>query len=108
MTSAMQSIGAAIGIWLVFVLVFVSLVGAQGSSSPASPAKSPTLAQTEVSGKIKSVDPAGNTVLLEDGTRLVIPESVTVKPGALKAGASVRASVQEKGGQKVVTAIQVN
>jgi len=28
MTGAMTSIAAAVGIWLVFVLVFVSLVGA--------------------------------------------------------------------------------
>ncbi len=59
-------------------------------------------------GKIKSVDPAGKTVLLEDGTRLLIPASVTVEPAALKAGATVKATVEEKGGQKVVTAIQVN
>jgi Cu/Ag efflux protein CusF len=105
----MASIMAAIGIWLVFLLVFVTLVGAQQapSSAPA-PVSSPAAARIEVSGKIKSVDPAGRTVLLEDGTRLVIPESVTVSPAALKAGATVKASVEEKGGQKVVTAIQVN
>ncbi len=43
--------------------------------------KAPATAQTEVSGKIKSVDPAGRTVLLEDGTRLMIPGSVNVDPG---------------------------
>jgi Cu/Ag efflux protein CusF len=103
-------ITAAIGIWLAFVLVFTSLVGAQqGATPPAkSPGKAPAAAQVEVSGKIKSVDPAGKTVLLEDGTRLVIPDSVTTSPGALKAGATVKATVAEKGGQKVVTAIQVN
>jgi hypothetical protein len=47
-------------------------------------------------------------VLLEGGTRLVIPDSVKVDRGALKAGATVKASVENKGGQKVVTAIQVN
>jgi hypothetical protein len=30
------------------------------------------------------------------------------QPGTLKAGAMVKASVEEEGGQKVVTAIQVN
>jgi hypothetical protein len=54
------------------------------------------------------VDPAGKTVLLEDGTRLLIPASVTVDSAALKAGATVKATVEEKSGQKVVTAIQVN
>ena len=101
-------IAAAIGIWLVFVLVFASLVGAQSSQAPASRSKPPAVAQHEVSGKIKSVDPAGRTLILEDGTRLMIPGSVPVDPAALKAGAMVKASVEEKGGQKVVTAIQIN
>jgi hypothetical protein len=107
MTSAVKSVMAAIGIWLVFVLVFVSLVGAQGSPAAAPPSK-PAVARTEVGGKIKSVDPAGKTILLEGGTRLVIPGSVAVDPAALKAGATVKATVEERGGQKVVTAIQVN
>jgi Cu/Ag efflux protein CusF len=92
----------------VFVLLFVSLVGAQTNKAPAPAAKPPAAATTDVSGKIKSIDPAGGTVLLEDGTRLVIPDSVKVDRGALKAGATVKASVENKGGQKVVTAIQVN
>ncbi len=112
-----ESLLAAIGMWLVFLLVFVSLVGAQTGPPPApaskpattktpAPAQSP--AQGEVSGKIKSIDPAGRTVLLEDGTRLMIPASVNVDLATLKAGAIVKASVENKGGQKVVTAIQVN
>jgi hypothetical protein len=103
-----ESLLAAIGIWLAFVLVFVSLVGAQTGAAPAPAPKPAAVAKTEVSGKIKSVDPAGRTVLLENGTRLMIPSSVNVDPASLKAGATVRASVEEKGGQKVVTAIQVN
>lgn len=103
------SVLAAIGMWLVFVLVFVSLVAAQTSPAPAPRSSAPAAtAKAEVSGKIKSVDPAGRTVLLEDGTRLMIPGSVNVDPAALKAGATVKASVEDKGGQKVVTAIQVN
>jgi hypothetical protein len=98
---------AAVGIWLLFVLVFTTLVGAQGQA-PAPGAKAPAVAKSEVSGKIKSVDPAGRTVLLENGTRLMIPESVHVDTAALKAGATVKASVEDKGGQKVVTAIQIN
>jgi len=99
-----ESLWAAIGIWL----VFASLVGAQTGQVPVPASKPPAIAKTEVSGRIKSVDPAGGTVLLEDGTRLMIPGSVTVNPAALKAGATMKASIEEKGGQKVVTAIQVN
>ncbi|HWC04423.1 MAG TPA: DUF1344 domain-containing protein [Methylomirabilota bacterium] len=105
----MRSVAAAIGIWLLFVLVFASIVGAQGSPAPAPASKKPpTITQSEVNGRVRSVDPAGRTVLLEDGTRLMIPESVAFDPGALKRGATVKATVAEKGGQKVVTAIQVN
>ena len=59
-----EILAAAIGIWLVFVLVFTSLVGAETGRAPT---RAP-IASTEVSGKINSVDPAGRTVLLEDGT----------------------------------------
>ena len=38
----------------------------------------------------------------------MLPESVNVDSAALRAGATVKASVEEKGGEKVVTAIQVN
>jgi hypothetical protein len=81
-----ESLVAAIGIWLVFVLVFASLVGAQTGQAPVPASKVATIAKTEVSGK-KSVDPAGTTVLLEDGTQLMIPGSVNVNPAALTAGA---------------------
>jgi hypothetical protein len=66
----MSSVIAAIGIWLMFVLVFTTLVGAQHAPFAKPPA---------------GVDSA-----------------------ALKAGATVKATVEERGGQKVVTAIQVN
>jgi hypothetical protein len=47
-------------------------------------------------------------VLLADGTRLMIPESVGVSPADLKPGANVKASVEERGGQTVVTSIRIN
>ena len=61
----------------------------------------------EVQGKIKSFDAAANTVVLEDGTQLMIPATMKVERQALKPGASVKASFQEKGGQKVATSIAV-
>ena len=79
-----ESLIAAIGIWLMFVLVFASLVGAQTGQAPVPASKPAPIAKAEVSGKIESVDPTGGTVLLEDGTRLMIPGSVNVDPTALK------------------------
>jgi hypothetical protein len=84
------SLLAAFGLWLAFVLVFVTLVGAQSAPSTAPASKS------------------GAPAKAPGATRLLIPGSVNVDMAALKAGAAVKASVENKGGQKVVTAIQVN
>jgi hypothetical protein len=61
----------------------------------------------DVEGKIKSVDPNGRAVTLEDGTKLTIPPAAKVDKNALKPGATVKASFEDKGGEKVVTTIQV-
>ena len=74
---------------------------------PAAPRQEAPAGAREVEGKIKSLNRSGNTVTLEDGTVLMIPSSVKVQRGALKEGALVKATYEEKGGEKVVTAIEV-
>lgn len=64
-------------------------------------------AKKEVEGKITSMDPSGKSVTLEDGTKLSIPSSLKVARGSLKKGAMVKATYEEKGGEKVATMIQV-
>jgi len=59
----------------------------------------------DVEGKIKSVDASGKMVTLDDGTKLTIPPTLTVEKKALKPG--VKASYEEKGGQKVATSFMV-
>lgn len=61
----------------------------------------------DVKGKVKSVDAAGRTVTLEDGTMLVLPDDVRVGRDILRPGATVKASFEEMGGDKVVTSLQV-
>ena len=61
----------------------------------------------EVEGKIKSVDASGKTVTLDDGTKLAIPPTLAVEKKALKPGANVKASYEEKGGEKVATSFMV-
>jgi len=61
----------------------------------------------EVEGKIKSVDPSGKMVTLDDGTKLTIPPTLSVEKKALQPGANVKASYEEKGGQKVATSFLV-
>jgi hypothetical protein len=61
----------------------------------------------DVKGKVKSVDAAGRTVQLEDGTTLVLPDDVRVGRDILRPGATVKASFDEIAGDKVVTSLQV-
>ena len=80
----------------VFVLLTALLVAA-----------SVVWAAQSIEGKIKSVDPSGNTVTLVDGTTLVIHPDLKVLRDALKKGATVKATYVEEGGQKVVNSIVV-
>jgi ferric-dicitrate binding protein FerR (iron transport regulator) len=59
----------------------------------------------EVSGKIQKVDTMERSIVLEDGTQLWLAESVSAD--ALKEGATVKASYEEKDGKKVATEIEV-
>lgn len=59
----------------------------------------------EIAGKIQSIDPADRVVLLEDGTRLWVAEGLSLD--ALKDGASVKASYEERDGKKVITEFKV-
>lgn len=61
----------------------------------------------EVQGKIKSVDPSGRMVTLDDGTMLTIPPALKIEKQSLKPGANVKATYTEKDGQKVATALMV-
>jgi Cu/Ag efflux protein CusF len=61
----------------------------------------------EVTGTVQAVDPAGKSVTLDNGTTLMIPATAKVDRKALAPGAEVKASYEEKGGQKVASSIQV-
>jgi uncharacterized protein DUF1344 len=81
--------------------------GQSGPQMQGAPSDSGLPQDKEVQGKIKDLDPSKKTLTLEDGTKLTIPEAVKVTPGALKKGAMVIATYEEKAGQKVVTSILV-
>lgn len=78
----------------------------RGPPAPA-PAQPAAPMAKEVEGKIKTMDGSGKSVTLEDGTRLSIPDSLKAARGALREGAMVKATYEEKGGEKVVTSIEV-
>ena len=84
---------------------WVSDVHAQATPGAQAPPAAGKMQQVE--GKIKSLDPSGRMLTLEDGTQLTIPPSVNVSRGTLKEGAMVKASFEERSGQKVVTSLEV-
>lgn len=70
--------------------------------SPVSWAASET-----VSGKIQAVDATGRMILLEDGTRLVIPATVQVSREQIREGATVQVTYDVSNGQNLVRSIRV-
>jgi hypothetical protein len=55
----------------------------------------------ETEGKVQSVNAADRIVTLEDGTELLLAEGVPME--AVREGATVKASYEERDGKKVVT-----
>ncbi len=78
-----------------------------GQALEGSSAKPQATMANEIEGKIKSMDRSGKNMTLVDGTKLTIPDSLKLERGALKKGAMVKATYEEKGGQKVATWIEV-
>lgn len=68
---------------------------------------SETMAQQPkaVQGQVKSVDAAKKMVTLDDGTMLMVSDDAKLKE--LKPGTKIKASYDEKDGQKVTTSIEV-
>ncbi len=60
----------------------------------------------DVSGKIQSVDQNERAFVLDDGSKIWVAEGVSMD--ALKEGASVKASYQERDGKKVATSLEVS
>jgi Cu/Ag efflux protein CusF len=77
-------------------------------SQPSAPAAQPPAgagAAKEVSGAVKSVDVSKKSVTLQDGTTLMVADEAKLKD--LKPGTMIKASYEDKGGQKTATSIEV-
>jgi hypothetical protein len=59
----------------------------------------------EIEGKVQSIDPADRVFVLEDGTKLWVAEGVSMD--ALKPGAKVKASYEERDGKNITTSFDV-
>jgi len=97
---------------LVALLMTGSSVWAQSMppiQSPFGPTAQPTpavpgeLQPMAVQGRIKSLDRSANTMTLEDGTALTIPESVATT--RLQEGERVIVTYKRKGEEKLVTSV---
>ena len=97
------------GVTAVIVTGVLVLGGAAGTiaqtqaPAPATPAGS----EQSVQGKIKAVDASGRVMVLDDGTRLILPSTARVDPEELKPGTMVKVSYQAQSGLNVVTEIEI-
>jgi hypothetical protein len=66
-----------------------------------------TLAWAEdITGKVQSVDPGERAFVLDDGSKIWVAEGLSME--AIKEGASVKASYEERDGKKVATSVEVS
>jgi hypothetical protein len=107
MTRIVEMRSVALGLAVSFALAGPVAWSSHALAQGTAPAASQPGAQGDqmVEGKIAKV--SGAKLTLADGTVLMIPSDVKVQRADLKPGATVKASFEEHGGQKVVTAIAV-
>ena len=80
-------------------------VMAQTRTSPPATTQDRMTGGQDLEGRIRDV--GNERITLDDGTVLFIPKGMT-KQSDLKVGATVKAKYQDRNGQKVATALQVN
>src|SRR5215813_11601861 len=103
----MKALFATLTAVALFGALVVAPVMAQQAPAPAGGAQAPAAGAKTIEGKVMAVDPSGKSVTLDDGTKLMIPESVKVSKTDLKPGAAVKAAYEEKDGQKVLTHLEI-
>ena len=116
--SAAVALGA-LGAHLSAAATVASAVVAQAplppATQPETPAQAPARSQAtpglgdqkQIEGRIKSVGPSAQNITFEDGTILVLPESLAIRRSELNPGTVIRAQYEERDGQKVITTITV-
>jgi hypothetical protein len=63
--------------------------------------------QRQVAGTIRMVDATQRVVVVDDGTQLLVPETLPLPREVLRPGAAVRAVYEVRAGWNVVTSIEV-
>jgi hypothetical protein len=78
-------------------------VQAQGAPQGAPPMAA---GAQQVQGKITALDSSKGMLTLEDGTQLTIPPGAQLPPD-VKEGSIIKASFEERSGQKVLTGLEL-
>ena len=110
--SVLVMAGAMIGVTGTMAQTQAPAPSTPAPATPSAPAKpsmpaAPAGMEKSIEGKIKSLDAQGKMLTLQDGTQLTIPSTVKVTRTEMKPGSSVKVAYEEKGGEKVVTQIEV-
>jgi hypothetical protein len=87
---------------VIAILVVIVVISAAFVTETTAQTQTPQTEQPEkiVKGEVKSIDPAGTSITLRDGTELVTPTGVTLRPGALAEGMAIIASYLEETARK--------
>ena len=99
----MRLLKTVIAILVITSAAFVTETTAQTQTPPAE--QTP---EKIVKGQVRSIDPGGTSITLMDGTELVTPPGVALRPGALAEGTAVIASYLEENGAKVLTELALD
>ena len=86
-------------------LLAVGLLAVSFAWVPETLAQQPKAEMKEVQGAVKSVDVSKKMVTLQDGTTLMVADEVKLKE--LKPGSMIKASYEDRAGQKLATSIEV-
>jgi Cu/Ag efflux protein CusF len=76
-----------------------------GTQAPAAGSPAPGAMDKTIEGKVKSVDTARKTVTLEDGTTFMVTDAAELK--TLEPGTMIKASYEDRAGQKVAKSVEV-
>ena len=88
-------------------LTAIAVLGALVVAPVMAQTQAPAAGAKTIEGKVATVDPMGKSVTLDDGTKLMIPETARFSRADLKPGAAVKAAYEERDGQKILTNLEV-
>jgi len=111
-----RTVALAIGITAAVVSAVIAQAPLQPATQPETPAEAPARRQAtpglgdqkQIECRLKSVGPSAQNITCEDGTVLVLPESLAIRRSELKTGVAIRAQYEERDAQKVITTITVH